>query len=132
MVQKGETDMCNVSKFASVFSRQLLYSMLKDNTQRWEGRDTKYSAVKWARSNYTKRSCTFKWMNVIYWNTPQWRNCFLITFSLERDLPSMIFSNFHWKRKLSFNKKGWKWKLPLCFLFFFPPQEEGIEGKYLI
>lgn len=24
--------MCNVSKFASVFSRQLLYSMLKDNT----------------------------------------------------------------------------------------------------
>jgi len=46
MVQKGKTDTCNVSNFASVSSRQLLYSMLKDNTQRWEGRDTRYSAVK--------------------------------------------------------------------------------------
>lgn len=42
MVQKGKTDTCNISNFASVSSRQLSYSTLKHNTQRWEGRNTKH------------------------------------------------------------------------------------------
>lgn len=132
MVQKGKTETCNVSHLASVFSRQLLDSMVKDNTQRWEGRDTKYSDVKWAHSNYVKRSCVFKRMNAIYWSIPPWRNCFLIIFSLEEDPSSIAYFYFSiWKRKLSFKKKEeeWKLKLPLQFLFFF--KKRGLKENTL-
>lgn len=128
---KGKDWDINVSNWASEFPRQPLDNMVKYNTQRWEGRDTKYSAVKWAHSNYAKRSCVFKQMNVIYWITPPWRNCFLIIFSLDEDPSSTACFYFHWKRQFSFKKKR---RVEIKTTFTIPTffQEEMIERKYFI